>query len=114
MAASYLYQALRLDAQNPVRRQSPPWGGAVEQFVRAVTAELAPKRINVVSPGVIDTPMFGNDADARAKMLGGATAKNLIPRAGTSEEVAEGIMFVVKNDFVTGTTIDVDGGWILS
>ena len=87
-------------------------GGAVEQFVRAVAPELAPKRINVVSPGVIDTPMFGNDADARAKMLAGATAKNLIPRAGTPEEVAAGIMFVVQNDFVTGTTIDVDGGWV--
>ena len=104
----------------PARRAKPGQaaiasvGGAVEQFVRAVTAELAPNRINVVSPGVIDTPMFGNDADARAQMLGGATAKNLIPRAGTPEEVAEGIMFVVKNGFVTGTTIDVDGGWILS
>ena len=30
------------------------------------------------------------------------------------EEVAKGIMFVVQNDFVTGTTVDVDGGWLLS
>ena len=105
---------------SPARRAKPGQaaiasvGGAVEQFVRAVTAELAPRRINVVSPGVIDTPMFGDDADARAKMLGGATAKNLIPRPGAPEEVAKGIMFVVENDFVTGTTVDVDGGWILS
>jgi len=105
---------------SPARRAKPGQaaiasvGGAVEQFVRAVTAELAPRRINVVSPGVIDTPMFGNDAEARTKMLGGATAKNLIPRPGTPEEVAKGIMFVVENDFVTGTTVDVDGGWILS
>lgn len=105
---------------SPARRAKPGQaaiasvGGAVEQFVRAVTAELAPRRINVVSPGVIDTPMFGDDAGARAKMLGGATAKNLIPRPGTPDEVARGIMFVVENDFVTGTTVDVDGGWILS
>ena len=105
---------------SPARRAKPGQaaiasvGGAVEQFVRAVTAELAPRRINVVSPGVIDTPMFGNDADARTKMLGGATAKNLIHRPGTPDEVAKGIMFVVENDFVTGTTVDVDGGWILS
>ena len=102
----------------PARRARPGQvalasvGGAVEQFVRAVTAELAPKRINVVSPGIIDTPMFGDDVEARAKMLGGATAKNLIPRPGTPEEVAAGIMFVVQNSFVTGTTVDVDGGWI--
>lgn len=104
---------------SPARRAKPGQaaiasvGGAVEQFVRAVTAELAPKRINVVSPGIIDTPMFGDDAQARAKMLGGATASNLIPRPGTPDEVAQGILFAVENDFVTGTTIDVDGGWVV-
>ncbi len=89
-------------------------GGAVEQFTRAVAVELAPKRINVVSPGIISTPMFGADAQQRDKMLGGATANHLIPRPGTAEEVADGILFVVQNDFVTGTTVDVDGGWLLS
>ena len=105
---------------SPARRARPGQsalasvGGAVEQFVRAVAVEIAPLRINVVSPGVIDTPMFGPDADARAKMLGGATAKHLIQRPGLPEEVAQGIMFAVSNDYVTGTTVDVDGGWILS
>ena len=42
------------------------------------------------------------------------TATHAIPRAGTAEEVAQGILFLVENDFVTGTTIDVDGGWLLS
>ena len=58
--------------------------------------------------------MFGPESDQRVKMLEGATAKHLIPRAGTPEEVANGILFVVENSYVTGTTIDVDGGWILS
>ena len=58
--------------------------------------------------------MFGGDKAQRDKMLEGATAKHLIPRPGTPEEVADGILFVVQNDFVTGTTIDVDGGWLLS
>ncbi len=89
-------------------------GGAVEQFVRAIATEIMPKRINVVSPGVIDTPMFGPESDQRVKMLEGATSKHLIPRAGTADEVASGILFMVENDYVTGTTIDVDGGWILS
>ncbi len=42
------------------------------------------------------------------------TAGNLIPRAGTADEVAQAIMLVVRNDFMTGTTVDVDGGWLLS
>ncbi len=89
-------------------------GGAVEQFVRAAAVEIAPLRINVVSPGVIDTPMFGPDAEQRGKMLSGATAKHIIPRPGLPEEVADGILFVAGNAYVTGTTIDVDGGWLLS
>jgi len=89
-------------------------GGAVEALVRAVAAEIAPKRINVVSPGVIDTPMFGPASAKREEMVAGMTSKHLIPRGGRPEEVAQAILFVIQNDFVTGTTIDVDGGWLLS
>ncbi len=88
-------------------------GNAVEGFVRAVAPELAPRRINVVSPGVIETPMFGPDSEQRRAMLERATADNLIPRAGGPDEVAMGIQFAIENDFVTGTTIDVDGGALL-
>jgi NAD(P)-dependent dehydrogenase (short-subunit alcohol dehydrogenase family) len=104
----------------PARRAKPGQvslasvGGAVEAFCRAVAPELAPRRINVVSPGIIDTPMFGNDLDRRQQLLSGATANHLIPRPGTADEVAAAIMFLIKNDFVTGTTVDVDGGWLLS
>ena len=89
-------------------------GAAVEQFCRVVAPEIAPKRINVVSPGIVDTPMFGPDAAKRAEMLGGATRKHLIPRPGTPDELASGILFAIQNDFATGTTIDLDGGWLLS
>ena len=105
---------------SPARRSKPGQvalgsvGAAVEQMVRVVAAEIAPRRINVVSPGVISTPMFGPDVEARDKMLSASTAKHLIPRPGTADEVADGILFVIQNDFVTGTTIDVDGGWLLS
>ena len=89
-------------------------GGAVEAFCRAVAIEIAPRRINVVSPGVIDTPMFGPDGSQRETMLSKATSRHLIDRPGTADEVASAILFVIENDFVTGTTVDVDGGWILT
>ena len=77
--------------------------------------EIAPnKRINVVSPGTIDTPMTSFVGDERKQFYSNATKNNLIPRAGTADEVAQGIVYVVQNDFVTGTTIDVDGGWLLA
>ncbi len=89
-------------------------GAAVEALVRAVAVEMAPRRINVVSPGMIDTPMVPMDARDRDEIYRKRTAGNLIPRAGTADEVAGAIVFVVQNDFVTGTTVDVDGGWLLS
>jgi NAD(P)-dependent dehydrogenase (short-subunit alcohol dehydrogenase family) len=88
-------------------------GNAVEGFVRAVAPELAPRRINVVAPGVIDTPMFAVSGDAREGFLKQATARQLIPRAGTADEVADAVMFLLRNEFTTGTTIDVDGGALL-
>ena len=81
----------------------PSWGGGVP---------ACRQRINVVSPGIIATPMFGAESPARADMLRGATASNLIPRAGEAEEVARAVVFLALNKFVTGTTIDVDGGWM--
>jgi NAD(P)-dependent dehydrogenase (short-subunit alcohol dehydrogenase family) len=89
-------------------------GGAVEAFVRGVAKEIMPKRINTVSPGVIDTPMVALTGEERDAHYERVTAKNLIPRAGTADEVATGIIFAIQNDFVTGSTIDVDGGLFLS
>jgi NAD(P)-dependent dehydrogenase (short-subunit alcohol dehydrogenase family) len=89
-------------------------GASVEALARALALELSPKRINVVAPGTIDTPINPMQGDERSAFYSAATADNLIPRAGTAEEVARGIVFVVENDFVTGTTVDVDGGWLLS
>ncbi|MCP3991026.1 MAG: SDR family oxidoreductase [Actinomycetia bacterium] len=112
--------AIVLVSGSPARKCKPGQvalasvGAAVETLVRSVAPEIVPRRINVVSPGSIDTPMNPVQGPEREEMYQRATANNLIPRAGTPEEVAEAIVFCVTNDFVTGTTIDVDGGWLLS
>ncbi len=87
-------------------------GGAVEAMARAIAAEIAPKRINVVSPGIIDTPMVALSGDERTKHYQNVTKTHLIDRPGDPTEVAKGIIFAIENDFITGTTIDVDGGWL--
>ena len=104
----------------PARRAKPGQvslssvGGAIEAFARTVAPEIAPRRLNVVSPGFIDTPMVALQGKERQEFYAKNTATHSIPRAGTAEEVAQGILFMIQNDFVTGTTIDVDGGWLLS
>ena len=89
-------------------------GGAVENLARCLAVEMAPIRVNIVSPGTIDTAMFDSFGDTREERLKAVTGSHLIKRAGTPDEVAEGVLFVINNRFVTGTTVDVDGGRILS
>lgn len=122
IGAEYMSEAgsIVLVSGSPARKAKPGQvalssvGGAVEAFVKATAPEIAPKRLNVVSPGVIDTPMFEAQGEQRRELHRNMTGKNAIPRAGTSDEVAQAIVFMVRNDFVTGTTIDVDGGWLVS
>ena len=105
---------------SPARRMKPGQialsavGGAVENLVRGVANEIAPRRINTVSPGLIDTPMFSQEGTDRKAFINSVTASHSIKRAGKPEEVGKGIIFVIENDFVSGTTVDVDGGWISS
>lgn len=111
--------AIVLVSGSPARKCPPGFaaissvGNAVEGFCRAVAPEIAPRRINVVAPGFIDTPMFPVQGEAREKFLSQATANNVIKRAGRPEEIAQAIVFTITNDFVTGTTVDVDGGALL-
>ena len=89
-------------------------GGAVEAFARGIAPEITPKRINIVSPGIIDTPMSPLQGKEREDYYKNTTNNNLIPRAGTPDEVATGIIFAIENEFITGTTVDIDGGWLIS
>jgi len=120
--APYLAEdgAITLVSGSPARKIKPAQsplscvGASVENLVRCLAVEMAPVRVNVVSPGTVDTAMFDFMGDEKQEKLQAMTSTHLIKRAGTSEEVAQGILFVMQNSFVTGTTIDVDGGRILS
>ena len=122
VGAAYLAEdgAITLVSGSPARKIRPAQsplscvGASVENLVRCLAVEMAPVRVNVVSPGTVDTAMFDWMGDEKQDKLAAMTASHLIKRAGTSEEVAQGILFVMQNGFVTGTTIDVDGGRILS
>lgn len=120
--APYLAEdgAITLVSGSPARKIRPAQsplscvGAAVENMVRCLAVEMAPIRVNVVSPGTIDTNMFDWMGAEKGDKLNAMTSTHLIKRPGTSAEVAEGLIFVMNNQFVTGTTVDVDGGRILS
>lgn len=88
---------------------------AVEGFARALAVELAPIRVNTIQPGLVDTPfldLFGKDR--RAALLAEYSKRILVKRPGTAEEIAEAVLFLMKNGFVTGITLTVDGGGVLA
>ncbi len=89
-------------------------GGSVEAFIRLVANEITPIRINGVSPGLIDTPLSPLEGEARKDYYAKGTAGHLIPRAGTAVEAAEAGIFLLGNEYITGTIIDVDGGAIVT
>ncbi|GGP19040.1 SDR family oxidoreductase [Silvimonas iriomotensis] len=85
--------------------------GAITQMGQALAKELAPIRVNVVSPGLIDTPVYDDfSPEAKSGLFENITKGLHVGRAGTSEEVAQAIEFVVTNGFTAGALIDIDGG----
>jgi len=85
--------------------------GAVEALVKPLAVELAPIRVNGVSPGLVDTPWWsGLPADAREAWF--TQAANVLParHVATAEEVAEAVVLAATNPTITGTVIEADGG----
>ena len=88
-------------------------GSAVEGLCRALALELAPLRVNVVAPGLIESGMQDHFGDKKADVLAQMGKGVLLQRVGKSEEVASAILLTLTNHYMTGTTLDVDGGLLL-
>ncbi|ETK14210.1 SDR family oxidoreductase [Pseudomonas sp. FH1] len=87
---------------------------ATEALVKQLAKELAPRRVNAISPGVIDTPAYAGLADdQRLAMFAKAGGALPVGRVGQAEEVAAGYVLVMENGFMTATVIDIDGGGLL-
>jgi NAD(P)-dependent dehydrogenase (short-subunit alcohol dehydrogenase family) len=85
--------------------------GALEAMVRPLAVELAPVRVNAVSPGVIDTPWWdGLPEDQRAELFASVAAVTPVKRVGRPEDVAEAVLYLTGSGFVTGTVLEVAGG----
>jgi 3-oxoacyl-[acyl-carrier protein] reductase len=83
--------------------------GAIDSFTRGVAAELAPKiRVNAVAPGVIDTPF--HERYSTPTRMEKFRENTPLKHHGKAIHVARTILFLIENDFITGETIDVNGG----
>ena len=85
--------------------------GALEALARSLAIDLAPVRVNAVSPGIIDTPIrAAMPEDARKAMLDKIAAALPVGRVGRAEDVGLQILAFMQNGFATGSIVYLDGG----
>ncbi len=85
--------------------------GAVEALARSLAVDLAPIRVNTIAPGLIETPLIAEVLGANAAAIVASEAKRLpVRRVGRGEDIADAVLFLMKNGFTTGITLTVDGG----
>ncbi|WP_410621854.1 SDR family oxidoreductase [Amycolatopsis sp. cmx-8-4] len=84
---------------------------AVEALVKPLAVELAPRRVNAVSPGVVDTAWWsGFPAEMRAGFFAQTAAQVPVRRVATADDVAEVVALAATNPNLSGTVLEADGG----
>ncbi len=101
-------------------RPGPDWtvsasfGSGKEGMVRGLAVDLKPVRVNLVSPGAVDTELWGSiPEERRAGMFEMYKKATLTGRLGRPEDVAEAYLYCMKDEFVTGSVISTEGGRLL-
>lgn len=89
--------------------------GAADTLTRSLAVELAPIRVNAISPGVIDTGAWdGLGQQGKSDLFAAQSERNPARRIGNADDVAGAVLFALTNTFLTGVTLAVDGGEALT
>lgn len=89
--------------------------GAADTLTRSLAVELAPIRVNAISPGVIDTGAWDALGEqGKAAMFLEQARLNPARRIGDAADIASAVVFALTNTFLTGVTLAVDGGEALT
>lgn len=87
---------------------------AIEGLTRGLAVDLAPTRVNTISPGVIDTPLWDQMTPASREAMYRKAAETIpARRIGQPEDVAQALVFMMTNPFITGTVMHLEGGALL-
>jgi NAD(P)-dependent dehydrogenase (short-subunit alcohol dehydrogenase family) len=84
--------------------------GAVAFLAQALAVELAPVRVNAVSPGIIDSGAWDGMGADKDKMFADVAARNPARRIGTTQDISTAVLGAITNPFLTGTVLHLDGG----
>lgn len=84
---------------------------AVDALTRGLAVELAPIRVNAVSPGTVDTGAYDALGERKkAELFAARAATGPVRRVGRPGEIAEAVVFALSSTFLTGVSLGVDGG----
>jgi NAD(P)-dependent dehydrogenase (short-subunit alcohol dehydrogenase family) len=85
--------------------------GALQAMVPTLARELAPVRVNALSPGLVATPVYDAMPEgARDGMYRQAAERLPVRRIGTPDDLGQAALFLMTNGYTTGIVLDVDGG----
>jgi NAD(P)-dependent dehydrogenase (short-subunit alcohol dehydrogenase family) len=86
---------------------------AVEALTRGLALEFAPVRVNTISPGLVETPLWSNVDAARLAQIHQMGERTPVGRVGQPHDIAMQIVACMTNSFMTGSIIYLDGGYLL-
>ena len=87
---------------------------AMEGLTRALAVELAPIRVNIVSPGVVKTALWRDmDEAAREALYAAEAGRLLVGHVAEASEIAEGYLYLMRQTYATGQVLALDGGGLL-
>ncbi len=84
--------------------------GALAFLVEALAVELAPVRVNAVSPGIVDSGAWDGLAERKDPFLRSIAERNPARRVGSPDDLVQAVLYAIGNPYVTGTVLHVDGG----
>ncbi|MFF0298198.1 SDR family oxidoreductase [Kitasatospora sp. NPDC004614] len=94
----------------PARTVMATTNGALAFLVQALAVELAPVRVNAVSPGIVDSGSWDGLGAGKEDFLKGVATRNPARRVGTPEDLVKAVLYAIDSPYVTGTVLHVDGG----
>ncbi|MGV9775154.1 SDR family oxidoreductase [Streptosporangium sp. NPDC003464] len=94
----------------PERAVMATTNGALSFLVQALAVELAPVRVNAISPGIVDTGSWDRMGSEKAAFLRGVAERNPARQVGTADDLVQAVIYTLTSPYVTGTVLHVDGG----
>ncbi|MER7451438.1 SDR family oxidoreductase [Nocardia beijingensis] len=108
--ALLLFSGVAAWRPTPGRTVMAATNGAVRFLAEALAVELAPVRVNALSPGIVDSGAWDGLGERKEHFFEEVAARNPARRVGSTADISAAALSALTNPFMTGTTLHVDGG----